>query len=215
MGILTNYFDLILNFIVNFINKIGYLGIFIGMFLESTFFPMPSEIIMIPAGISASKGQMNIYLVIFFGTIGSVSGALFNYFLAISFGRSILFKIGKYFFIRPHTIIKIEEYFKKHGSISTFIGRLIPGVRHYISLPAGIARMNLIKFLTYTFLGSFIWCTILSYLGLIFGKNQELVKEYLGLIIIVCLVSCAIIAFLYVKLHNRKKSNNINRYTKK
>lgn len=206
METLINYFDLILNFLVTFINKIGYLGIFIGMFLESSFFPMPSEIIMIPAGISASQGQMNIYLAIIAGTLGSLGGALFNYFLAIYLGRTILFKIGKYFFIKPTTIIKIEEYFEKHGSISTFIGRLIPGIRQYISLPAGIAKMNLVKFSTYTTLGAFIWCTILAYLGFIFGNNQEIVKEYLGSIIIACLVVCAVIGVVYVVIHKKKQN---------
>ncbi len=199
MEILTNYFDLILNYLVIFIEKIGYLGIFIGMFLESTFFPVPSEIIMIPAGISAATGTFNIYLVIFMGTFGSLAGALFNYFIAVSFGRAILFKIGKYFFIKPGTIIKIEEYFKKHGHISTFIGRLIPLIRQYISLPAGIARMNIIIFSIYTTLGAFIWCTILTYLGFLIGDNKELIKEYLHISLIACLLICFIITFIYIK----------------
>jgi len=203
MELLVSYFEIILNYLVNFIEKIGYLGIFIGMALESSFFPMPSEIIMIPAGISAANGQMNIYLVILSGTGGSLFGALFNYFLAISIGRSILFKIGKYFFIKPSTIIKIEKYFYKHGSISTFIGRLIPGVRQYISLPAGIAKMNLIKFSIYTTLGAGIWCIILTYLGFIFGKNQELIKEYLHYLILACLVICVTTALIYIKIHKK------------
>ena len=140
------YFDFILKYLVTFIYKIGYLGIFIGMFLESTFFPMPSEIIMIPAGILVADNKMNLYLVILTGTFGSLCGALFNYFLAISIGRPILFKVGKYFLITPSIIVKTEKYFEKHGAISTFIGRLIPGVRHYISLQAGISRMDLTKF---------------------------------------------------------------------
>lgn len=205
---LTAYFDLILHYLVRFIESVGYFGIFIGMFLESTFVPVPSEIIMIPAGISAAQGQMNIYLIIFLGTIGSLSGALFNYFLAVSFGRTILFKIGKYFFIKPKTIISIEDYFNKHGSISTFIGRLIPGVRHYISLPAGIARMNLGKFSLYTSLGSFIWCIILTYLGFFVGKNQELIKEYLYLVITVCLALCIIGIAVYIKLQRVKEEKN-------
>ncbi len=209
MELLISYFDLILNYLVAFIEKIGYLGIFIGMFLESSFFPMPSEIIMIPAGVSAATGNMNIYLAILAGTGGSLFGALLNYFLAISFGRSILFKIGKYFFMSPNNIIKIEEYFNKHGSISTFIGRLIPGVRQYISLPAGIARMNLIKFSIYTTLGAFIWCTILAYLGFLIGENQDLIKECLHFLIIICLLICSIVGFIYIKL-NKKKSFNIS-----
>jgi membrane protein DedA with SNARE-associated domain len=203
MEYLIGYFDLILGSLVTFIEKIGYAGIFFGMFLESSFFPMPSEIIMIPAGVSASYGNMNIYLIILAGTGGSLFGALFNYFLAISIGRSILFKIGKYFFMKPKNIIKIEEYFQKHGSVSTFVGRLIPGVRQYISLPAGIARMNLVKFSIYTTAGAFIWCTILTYLGFIFGQNEDMIKEYLHLLIIISLLLCAVGAFIYLKIHKR------------
>ena len=142
---LIHYIDLIINYLVIFINKIGYFGIFIGMFLESTLVPIPSELIMIPAGILAAEGKMNIYLVILAGTLGNLAGALFSYYMAISLGRAILLKIGKYFFIKPSSIVKTEKYFEKHGSISTFIGRLIPGVRHYISLQAGISKMDVIK----------------------------------------------------------------------
>lgn len=205
---LKSYFDIALHHLVLFIEGIGYLGIFIGMFLESTFIPVPSEIIMIPAGMSAAQGTMNIYAIIALGTLGSLCGALFNYFLAVSFGRSILFKIGKYFFIKPKTIIKIEEFFYKHGAISTFIGRLIPGARHYISLPAGIAKMNLFKFCFYTTLGSFIWCVILTYLGFFVGKNQDLIKEYLGILILACLALCAISILIYIRIHRKKSAKN-------
>ena len=116
-------FDSIINILVTFINEIGYLGIFVGMFLESTVVPIPSEVIMIPAGISAAQGNMNLYLVILFGTTGNIAGALFSYYLALSIGRAILFKIGKYFFVKPATTIKIEEFFKNHGPISVFMGR--------------------------------------------------------------------------------------------
>jgi membrane protein DedA with SNARE-associated domain len=208
MSTVLDYLDIILNYLVNFIETIGYFGIFIGMFLESSFFPMPSEIIMIPAGMSAAKGNMNIYLVVLSGVSGSLFGALFNYFLAVTLGRSIIFKIGKYFFIKESAVIKIEQYFKKHGSISTFIGRLIPGVRQYISLPAGIARMNLVKFSIYTSLGAGIWCIILTYLGYFFGKNQDMIKEYLHLIIIGCLVFCSALAFIYFIRHKFFIRNN-------
>lgn len=204
MEILANYFQASLDYLVLLVDKIGYLGIFIGMFLESTFVPIPSEIIMLPAGIAASYGKFNLHLVIIVGVIGNLFGAIFNYYLAVYFGRPILFKIGKYFFVKEKTIIKIEKYFITHGSISTFIGRLIPGVRHYISLPAGIARMNFKKFCFYTFTGSAIWVTILTYLGFLIGENKELIKEYLHIAIIICLAFCAFLALIYVILHKRK-----------
>jgi membrane protein DedA with SNARE-associated domain len=202
---LSLYFDIILNYLVFLIDKIGYLGIFIGMFLESTFVPIPSEVIMLPAGIAAYEGKFNIHLVILVGVIGNLFGAIFNYYLAFYFGRPILFKIGKYFFIKDKTIIGIEEFFQKHGSISTFIGRLIPGVRHYISLPAGVAKMNFAKFSLYTFTGSLLWVTILTYLGFFLGENRELFKEYLQGIIIATLILSALIATMYIFLQKKRK----------
>jgi membrane protein DedA with SNARE-associated domain len=210
MEILASYFDILLNYLVYLIEKLGYLGIFIAMFLESTFVPIPSEVIMIPAGIAVYKGSLNLYITIAVGVLGNLLGALFNYFLCAYFGRPILFKIGKYIFLKEQTIIKIEEYFKKHGEISTFVGRLIPGVRHYISLPAGIAKMNLKAFCFYTFSGSFIWVTILTYLGYAIGENRELIKQYLDIIILSCLVGCALLVIIYMAVMKVKNSRNEN-----
>lgn len=191
-------FEFIVNFLVAFISKIGYLGIFIGMFLESTLVPIPSEVIMIPAGIAAAKGNFNIYLIIIIGTLGNVFGAIFSYYLAKKIGRALIFKIGKYFFIKPEAIIKIENYFKKHGPISVFIGRLLPGFRHFISLPAGLANMNFRLFWIYTSLGSAIWTSILAILGFVIGDNEQLIAQNLEVIAIVVLVSCVFILFYYL-----------------
>lgn len=195
----------IINFIVETIGSLGYIGIFFLMFLESTVFPIPSEVVMIPAGYLAHKGEMNIYIVIFLGTFGSLCGALFNYYFALKFGRKFLLKYGKYFFVSPESIEKTEKFFKNHGHISTFSGRLIPGLRHYISLPAGLAKMNLFVFCFYTTLGAFLWVTILTLLGYYLGDNQELVKEYLRYLIIALLFTLAIIGFWYYKRVKNKK----------
>ena len=187
----------IINFIVETVGSLGYTGIFIMMFLESSFFPFPSEVVMIPAGYLAYKGEMNIYLVVLFGILGSLAGALFNYYFAIKLGRAFLMRYGKYILISEETIEKMEEFFKKHGHISTFSGRLIPVVRQYISLPAGLARMNLFVFSLYTSLGAGIWVIILTLLGYFLGGNEDLIKEYLHTIIIVILILLAILAFWY------------------
>lgn len=191
-------FHSITEFLINFINQIGYFGIFVGMFLESTLVPLPSELIMIPAGMSASQGGMNIYIALISGILGNIAGAIFSYYLAVSIGRTILFRIGKYFFVKPATIIKIEEFFKNHGPISIFIGRLLPGFRHFISLPAGIARMDLRLFLTYTALGSTIWTSVLITLGFFIGENQKLIEEHLHEIIVTCLIFCTTIVAIYI-----------------
>jgi len=199
-------FDSLVSSLIIFIGEIGYIGIFIGMFLESTPFPLPSELIMIPAGIAASHGVMNIYLAIIFGVLGNVAGAIFSYFIAASVGRAILFKVGKYFFLKPPAIIKIENFFNSHGAISIFIGRIIPGVRHLIALPAGVAKMNFSLFCFYTFFGSAIWSTTLTVLGYFIGKNQDLIKQYLHLLVIGAVVFCVVLIAIYVVIHKRRKA---------
>lgn len=155
----------IINFIIDSVGSLGYLGIFIMMFLESSFFPFPSEVVMIPAGVLAYRGEMNIYLAILCGILGSLSGALFNYYLALRMGRVFIIKYGKYVFFSEKSMQKMESFFQKHGHISTFVGRLLPAIRQYISLPAGIARMDLKKFCIFTSLGAGIWVCILSLIG--------------------------------------------------
>jgi len=193
----------IVDFIVKTVGDLGYFGIFFMMFLESTFFPFPSEVVMIPAGYLVYKGEMNMAIVLFCGIFGSLAGALFNYFLAIYVGRKILVKYGKYFFIKEKTIIKAEKFFAKHGHISTFSGRLIPAVRQLISFPAGLARMNLVSFSIYTTLGATIWVVILALLGYYIGDNEALVKEYLVTIIYTLLGLIAIGGFIYYKRINK------------
>ena len=195
----------IVNFIVETVGSLGYLGIFLMMFLESSFFPFPSEVVIIPAGYLAYKGEMNMFIAIAVGILGSLAGALFNYYLAVKFGRKFLIKYGKYFFIKEPTIVKMEEFFKSHGHISTFSGRLIPAVRQYISFPAGLARMNLFVFCIYTSLGAGIWVIILTLLGYFLGGNEALIKEYLHTIIIVILVLLAILGIWYYRKTKKAK----------
>ncbi len=194
----------IVDFIVKTVGDLGYWGIFIMMFLESSFFPFPSEVVMIPAGYLAYKGEMNLFLAVFAGIAGSLAGAVFNYFLALRFGRAFIQRYGKYVLIKEETMQKMEDFFAKHGHISTFSGRLIPAVRQYISLPAGLAKMNLLKFSIYTSLGAGIWVLILALLGYFIGHNQELISEYLRVIIVSILVLLTIFILVYVRLKLKK-----------
>lgn len=132
------------------------------------------------------------------GTLGSLCGALFNYFFALKFGRVFLQKYGKYILFPPKKQEKLEHFFQRHGEISTFSGRLILGVRHLISLPAGYARMNLVKFIAYTTLGSFIWVLVLMFVGYFVGSNEALVKHYLGIATIIAVITIILIAVIYV-----------------
>jgi len=195
----------IAQFLVNQIGDMGYMGIFLLMFLESTFFPFPSEIIMIPAGFLAYQGEMNLYMVIFVGILGSVAGALLNYYLAMHLGRKIILKYGKYFFIKEETLDKLDTFFAKHGEISTFTGRLIPGIRQLISLPAGLARMNIAKFSFYTAIGAGIWVVVLVAVGYLVGSNQELISEYMKSATLIALVSVVFIILFYVVRNRRRR----------
>lgn len=157
----------------------GYLGIFILMGLESTVLPVPSEAVLIPAGYLAYEGKMSFTLIVLASTLGSLAGATINYFFALWVGRPFLERWGKYFFVRPELLHKTDAFFHKHGAVSTFTGRLIPGIRHLISLPAGLTRMNYGKFAFYTCLGAGIWSLILTAMGWHIGGNEELIRQYL------------------------------------
>ena len=188
----------IILWLVKVIGDLGYVGIFILMAMESSLFPIPSELVVPPAGYLASQGQMNIWLVIFFSTLGSLIGALFNYAIAYYLGRPWILRYGKYFLIPPEKFAKVELFFLKHGEISTFTGRLIIVVRHLISLPAGLSKMDLKRFTIFTLAGSFMWVSILAYIGYVVGNNMVLVKSYYKQAVIGLVVIMAIVLAVYI-----------------
>jgi len=164
--------------IVATVGRLGYPGIVALMFLESSFFPFPSEVVIPPAGYLASRGEMSLVWVIAAGILGSLLGALFNYGLAVWLGRPFLHRYGRYVGLTPRALERVEGFFRRHGEISTFVGRLVPGVRQYISFPAGLARMRLVPFCLYTCLGAGAWVVVLAAIGYFVGNNQELVVAY-------------------------------------
>ena len=193
--------------ILDISQKLGYTGIIAFMLLESSFFPFPSEIIMIPAGVLAAQGGMDPWLAIACGIFGSWLGALLNYYLAVWLGRPVLQKYGKYVLMPPHRFAKVEKFFVNHGEISTFTGRLIPGVRQYISFPAGLSRMNMFRFLLFTGLGAGIWVAILVWIGYAAGMQldkidyesiENLWHQYSTQITIGLLVFCAVLIGIYI-----------------
>ncbi|WP_456432934.1 DedA family protein [Nitratifractor sp.] len=195
----------VIDWIVQTVNHWGYFGIFVAMFLESSFFPFPSEVIMIPAGYLAFKGEMNLYGAIVTGILGSVTGALFNYWLAHRFGRPFLQRYGRYVFLDERTLQKLEGFFARHGEISTFNGRLIPGIRQYISLPAGLARMPVGRFALYTALGAGIWVAVLALLGYFLGAHEDQVSRYLHNATIITLIAVAGLSLFYWLRHRAKE----------
>jgi membrane protein DedA with SNARE-associated domain len=168
-----------INWILETVQDWGYAGILILMALESTVLPVPSELVLIPAGYLAYQDKMNFALIALASTLGSLLGASINYAFALWVGRPFLERWGKYFFVRPQLLHKTDAFFTKHGAVSTFTGRLIPGIRHLISLPAGLTRMNYSKFAFYTCLGAGLWSLILTLTGYLIGGNEALVQQYL------------------------------------
>lgn len=195
----------IINFIVESVSVLGYKGIVLLMLIESSFIPFPSEVVMVPAGYLAYKGEMNVAIVVLCGTLGSLLGALLNYYLAVFLGRPFLRRYGKYFFLEEAKLLKVEEFFAKHGAFSTFTGRLIPVIRQLISVPAGLAKMNLLKFSFYTSLGAGIWSLILTLIGFYLGHNEELIKEYKVTITILMLVGIIFMITFYVINFKKKR----------
>lgn len=193
--------------------QLGYVGIALLMALESSLVPFPSEVVLPPAGYLAATGRMSAPLALGAGLLGSMLGALFNYFLAAKLGRPLLHKYGKYMLIKEASLVRSEEFFRRHGEISMFIGRLIPVVRQLISLPAGVARMRLDLFAFYTALGAGIWCAILVFIGWYVGRHatviadvDRMIAQYagrasLGLI----LISTLIIAVYIYRQRSRKQ----------
>jgi len=152
------------------------------MAIESSVVPLPSELIVPPAAYKAAAGELNIYLVVFFATLGALIGSVTNYFLAVFIGRPIVYKfansrLGHMMLIDEAAVRKTEAFFERNGAISIFTGRLLPGVRHLISIPAGLARMNLAKFIFYTTLGAGIWNIILATIG--YSLESVVPKEML------------------------------------
>ncbi len=193
--------------LVDLIFDWGYLGIFLLMTIESSFIPFPSEIVLVPAGYLASQGQMSVSLIMISGVGGSLVGAFINYYLAYKLGRKLLKRYGKYFFIKEDALVKMDTFFEKHGHISTFTGRLIPGIRQLISIPAGLAHMNLAVFSFYTALGAGIWAMILVLLGYFIGENQELIDTYLKQILGVVMLLLVLLGVWYYKYQKNKIIN--------
>ena len=191
---------------VEWIKAVGYPGVFVLMTLESTFVPIPSELVMPQVGYLVAQGTMNFWVGLLMCTSGGVLGALINYGIAVTMGRPLMLKYGKYFLCPPHKFEKMEKFFNAHGEISTFTGRLILGVRHFISFPAGLSRMHIWKFCFYTAFGAGLWGAILETLGFIVGDKPELIKKYAHLAAAGAALVCVAIVVVYVIVHKRRKA---------
>jgi membrane protein DedA with SNARE-associated domain len=193
-----------------YMNNMNYVTIFLLMALESTFVPLPSEIVIPPAAWKAASGDLNIFLVVLFATAGALVGASFNYFMSLWLGRPIVYafaesKVGKLFFLSKEKVMKAETYFDKHGKGSTFIGRLVPGIRHLISIPAGLAKMNFKQFILFTAIGSTLWHTILAALSYFLYSQKDLFNQYMKEISWALLVAgLCFVVFLVIRSIRKK-----------
>jgi len=187
--------------IMSVISTMGYGGIVLLMAIESACIPLPSEIIMPFAGYLVFKGEMVLWVVAFMGALGCVLGSIPAYYVGKIGGRQLAEKYGRFVLISKKDLKMADDWFKNYGEIIIFIGRLLPAVRTFIALPAGIARMNMTKFIIYTFIGSFIWCWALAYTGMVFGEHWDTLKVYFHEFHYVIAGSAIIFIIWYIRRH--------------
>jgi membrane protein DedA with SNARE-associated domain len=201
----------VIDFVISFISGLGYPGIFLLMILESALIPIPSEIIMPFSGFLVSNGTFDPISVVLAGTFGNLVGSILTYYLGIKAGRAFILKYGKYILFKKSHLEFTEELFEKYGDKISFFCRLLPAVRTYISLPCGVGKANFVKFSIYTFLGSLIWNSMLTYVGILFGNNWKNIDKYAIYLDIVA--ACVIVGFVIwfvVKVRRRNKSRQEN-----
>jgi len=189
---------------------LGYPGIIALMAMESSILPVPSELVMPPAGYWAAKGQMSFPLALLCGVLGSVIGALANYYGAQLIGRPLIQRYGKYVLLSDKNLARSERFFAQHGEISTLIGRLFPVIRHLISIPAGLHRMPLSKFILYTTAGAAVWCAILTWIGYFLGQHEgalrtEEIHRYVRWALLVLIPLTLTVIAIYVLRRRRPK----------
>lgn len=197
-----------------YMDNMNYGTVTLLMVIESSFIPFPSEVVVPPAAYKALEegSNMNIVLVVVFATVGAIIGALINYFLSLWLGRPIIYKFvetrfGKMCLLDKQKVEKAEKYFDKHGKSSTFIGRLVPGIRQLISIPAGLAKMNIATFICFTALGAGIWNIILALLGYLGHGNKELIDQYSHELSYILLgLGVLFVAYLIYKGLSKKKT---------
>jgi len=201
----------IINIITSLVSSYGYLGIFVAAFAETIFPPIPSELIFPLAGFVGFNSNFT-YVETFFmaasGALGATIGAVVIYFISSNIGRIAIIKIGKYVFVSEKKIESAERWFEKYGIYAVFLGRMAPGVRELISVPAGIARMPLAKFVTFTFFGSLVWSLILVFSGYFLGNSWDILSEslskYFPIISAIILLSIGIVILFYIFYKKRK-----------
>lgn len=198
-------FDLLGIHLTNIISQVGYLGIIFLMTLESACMPVPSEIVMPFGGFAAQRGDLDFFLVGMAGSVGCLIGSVLSYAVGYYGGRPVLEKYGKYVLISSDKMHIADAWFEKYGGKAVFIARLLPIIRTFISLPAGVARMDFKKFAVYSFVGSIPWCYALAYAGVVLGENWTVLEDYwIYLDILTILGAIGFLAYTGYKLFGKK-----------
>jgi membrane protein DedA with SNARE-associated domain len=206
MAVVLELLKPLVEFITSVIAQLGYSGIFFLMILESALIPIPSEIIMPFSGFLSSTGRLDPFLVTLSGSLGNVIGSLLTYYLGIRAGRKFILNYGKYILFKNEHLETTENLFRKYGDKISFAGRLLPGIRTYVSLPAGIGKADFKKFVTYTFAGSLVWNSMLTYVGMSLGRNWKNIDKYSVYLDVAALLSVAL--FIAWFLYKTKRKSN-------
>lgn len=199
-------------YITAFINSTGYLSIFVLMAFESMILPVPSEAVMPFAGFLVASGRFTFAGVIAFSTMGSIVGSTISYYIGSKGGRPLITKYGKYLLLNNEHLEMTEKFFTKHGDITIFISRMLPVVRHLISIPAGMGKMNIYRFLIYTIIGAAIWNGFLTWVGFVLKNNWDEILKYTSIIdIVIVAVLCIVVLFTFYKLYKSYRNKLIKR----
>lgn len=206
----VSFFGELFDIVVNFIDTIGYAGIFLAMLIEGILTPIPSELIMPFAGYLAESGRFNLILVIIVASVGAATGAAVAYYLAKFLGRAFVLRYGKYIGLNEGSLDKANNWFEKYGSYGVLIGHALPGIRSIISFPAGLADMNIKKFLVFTFIGAAVWNSVLASAGYLLGENYSMIEDFFEQahidVIIIGVLALALAAYFIFRHYKKSKS---------
>jgi len=192
--------ELMAGFITSVISQIGYIGVFFLMVLESALIPIPSEVIMPFSGFLVATGEFNIFYALIAGTLGNLVGSVIAYYIGSYVGRGLVLRYGKYMLLDEDHLDLSDRWFKKFGDKIIFVSRNLPAVRTYISLPAGISKMNVFKFSIYTLIGSIPWNFALLFAGILMGQNWDIILKYTAILdVIVVIVGLTFVVWFLKK----------------
>ena len=195
--------------LLDLVGQLDYFAIFVLMAAESSILPVPSELVMIPAGYLVAQGVLSPTWVMLAASLGSIAGSLASYGLALWLGRPFLLRFGKYFLITSAHLEQTERFVERHGEVAIFTGRFIPGIRHLVSMPAGLARMRMAPFLLYTGVGASLWNGVLLLLGYLLRERQAWLEQNISWIVAGAILFAVGVLGIYIALRRKKSATSV------